>query len=195
MGIVFLNHLWIRRYLMPPKEGSTLRGDLKLFQSKRFLYFTVGMDATVMLYVVYPQALWWSGPCVPVVLRWVGVVLGLGANAIWAWSHKALGRSWAPAGVKVKQENHVLVTDGPYAYTRHPMYLVMFMQTAAFFFISGSLLILIPWLHNSIALARHARTEEKALTERYGEQYIVYAERTRRFLPRIGRAHRSVRQL
>jgi protein-S-isoprenylcysteine O-methyltransferase Ste14 len=59
------------------------------------------------------------------------------------------------------------------------------MLTVSFFLISGSLLVLIPWLHNALLLAGHARREENALTDKYGEGYVEYSRRTGMLFPRI----------
>ena len=187
MGLVYLNHLCIRRYFMPPPSDASLAKDLRPFRNRnwRVIYFFCGMNVPVLLYVMYPGLLSWSALPLPDCLRCVGVLVGLAANVLWAFAHRALGGNWAPAGIKIKDGPHLLVTTGPYRQIRHPMYTAMYMLTVSFFLISGSLLVMIPWLHNSLLLARHARREEKALIDKYGESYVEYSRGTGMLFPRI----------
>lgn len=76
-----------------------------------------------------------------------------------------------------------LVTDGLYAYVRHPQY-------SALFLLIISLLIqwpaLLSWLMAPILIVtyiRLARREERAMIEQFGEDYSVYRARTPAFVP------------
>lgn len=76
-----------------------------------------------------------------------------------------------------------LVTDGMYAYVRHPQY-------SALFLLIISLLIqwpaLLSWLLAPILLVtylRLARREEREMIEKFGERYLVYRTSTPAFVP------------
>jgi len=79
-----------------------------------------------------------------------------------------------------------LVTTGVYSITRHPIY------TAFFFIFSGILItthnlfmlgfILFFYLYLVIFMQN---TEEKWLTKKFGREYLEYAKRTPRILPKI----------
>ncbi len=76
-----------------------------------------------------------------------------------------------------------LVTDGLYAFVRHPQY-------SALFLLIVSLLIqwpaLLSWLMAPVLLVtywRLARREECEMVERFGERYVAYRARTPAFIP------------
>jgi protein-S-isoprenylcysteine O-methyltransferase Ste14 len=79
-----------------------------------------------------------------------------------------------------------LVTNGPFAIVRHPMYLGLI--TAAL----GSLLLYRTWTALAYALfapfvLMRARREELALGAEFGEEWQVYCRRVPALLPRFRR--------
>lgn len=80
--------------------------------------------------------------------------------------------------------DHQLVTHGPYAIVRHPMYLGLIIA------VIGSLLIYWTWATILFALfapflALRGRREEQALAAEFGEQWQAYCRRVPAFLPRL----------
>ena len=61
-------------------------------------------------------------------------VLGL---AFAAWARNVLGHNWS--GRVIVQSNHQLITVGPYAYVRHPLYTGLLTAMAGTVLISGQL--------------------------------------------------------
>jgi len=97
----------------------------------------------------------------------------------------AASRAFARAGTPVIpfERSTALVTDGLYSVTRNPMYLsmVLILLGVAVLFGTVSALLPIPvfaWViqHNFI------RGEERFLEEIFGEQYLGYKRRVRRWL-------------
>ena len=86
-------------------------------------------------------------------------------------------------GMKTMPER--LVTGGPYAYTRNPMYL------GHLIFLVGLALTLCSELGALIALANlvffnyRVRKDEKRLTARFGEAYVQYCARVKRWIPAL----------
>ncbi len=110
----------------------------------------------------------------------VGIVLcALGVGfAIWARAY--LGRNW---GMPMTQkEIPALVTTGPYAYVRHPVYagFLLAMLGSA---IGQSLIWVIPFVLFGIYFAYSARREEKLMLAQFPEQYAAYMQRTKMFVP------------
>jgi protein-S-isoprenylcysteine O-methyltransferase Ste14 len=105
-------------------------------------------------------------------------VLGI-ALAIWARIY--LGRNWSPAP-RIK-EGHELVTTGPYAVLRHPIY------TGVLFAIFGSVLISPAWvLSFVIALVIflwRVKREETLMMSQFPTEYPAYKARTWALIPYV----------
>jgi len=76
-----------------------------------------------------------------------------------------------------------LVESGVYAWTRNPMYL------GHIIYMTGVAVLLQSWFGVAVAVARavwfHYRVlrDERGLAERFGEPYVAYKRRVRRWLP------------
>ena len=81
-------------------------------------------------------------------------------------------------------KNGELVTDGVYALVRHPIYSAWLQLCIALVLFSQNLLLfvlpIIFWIILSIAMAK---TEEKWLMEKFGNDYVLYCQTTNRFIP------------
>jgi protein-S-isoprenylcysteine O-methyltransferase Ste14 len=81
-----------------------------------------------------------------------------------------------------RKERPELVTSGPYAYVRHPIYtgiLVAVFGSA----IGTSPFWLIPFVLLGIYFVYGARREEKLMMEQFPEQYPQYMSRTKMLVP------------
>lgn len=107
--------------------------------------------------------------------------LGIGL-ALWARVH--LGRNWGmPMSTKESPE---LVTTGPYAFVRHPIYtgILLAMLGSA---LGENAFWVLPLVAFGAYFVYSARREEELMTERFPEQYPAYMQRTNMLLPRIFR--------
>ena len=112
----------------------------------------------------------------------VGVALcALGVGfAIWARIY--LGRNWGmPMSRKADPE---LVTGGPYAYVRHPIYtgVMLAMLGAA---VGDGVFWLLPLAVFGGYFIHSARNEERLMLEQFPRQYPAYMKRTKMLLPFI----------
>jgi protein-S-isoprenylcysteine O-methyltransferase Ste14 len=57
-------------------------------------------------------------------LRWIGFVIGLISVIFWTWVQSVLDVQWSAQLQLVK--DHHLITSGPYARIRHPLYAGLF---------------------------------------------------------------------
>jgi len=112
------------------------------------------------------------------------VVLVLMLSAVWLFhaSSRAMGKNWAV--VARTREDHSLVTSGPFAYVRHPIYGALFLFLLALAVGYGhwrNLAVAVPlyW----IATWGRIRHEERLLRAQFGADYDAYAARVKRFLP------------
>jgi protein-S-isoprenylcysteine O-methyltransferase Ste14 len=105
------------------------------------------------------------------------------SGAVLAWTAvRHLGRQFrVHAGL---YEDHELVTSGPYAIVRHPIY------TSLLAMLVCSLLILSGWQWAVVCLALfvagteiRVHTEDSLLASRFGERFFAYRERVRAYVP------------
>lgn len=108
-------------------------------------------------------------------LMWCGMGLRL-------WAIRTLGRFFRTT--VLVQDEHRLVSDGPYRWLRHPSY------TGALLIMLGVGLALGNWLSLAImvvafvpAYGYRIHVEEKALAQRFGDVYAAYARKRWRLLP------------
>jgi protein-S-isoprenylcysteine O-methyltransferase Ste14 len=97
-------------------------------------------------------------------------------------STRAMGRNWSL--VARTREDHQLVTWGPFARVRHPIYTGLFTFMIAMAIAFGhyrGLIVGMPlyWLGTWIRVGR----EERLLRARFGAAYDAYAARVKRFVP------------
>jgi protein-S-isoprenylcysteine O-methyltransferase Ste14 len=108
--------------------------------------------------------------------------------ALYLWGLRTLGTMFgAASGFGVRMfAGHQLVTSGPFAIVRHPMYLAVILAGI------GGLLLYRTWAMlffagNMFGLIVRARREERSLEAEFDEAWGVYAERVPAFLPRLRR--------
>ncbi|HAP42973.1 MAG: hypothetical protein A2Y32_10690 [Spirochaetes bacterium GWF1_60_12] len=97
-------------------------------------------------------------------------------------SRRILGTMGTPS--LVIEKNHVLINKGLYKHIRNPMYLGFICLLIGY---SISLCAFISCvLTNTIIigyLLKRTRIEEKLLEEKFGNEYLAYKKRTKRFIP------------
>jgi protein-S-isoprenylcysteine O-methyltransferase Ste14 len=114
------------------------------------------------------------------VLEWAGAalsVIGVGF-AIWARMH--LGRNWSPR--PAAKEHHELVTTGPYAYVRPPIYtglILMAFGTA----LTGSIWGIGVFIVAILIFVSRIGREEKIMLELFPDAYPMYQARTKKLIP------------
>jgi protein-S-isoprenylcysteine O-methyltransferase Ste14 len=112
----------------------------------------------------------------------VGVVvcaLGLGA-AVWARAY--LGRNWGMP--MTRKEEQTLVTSGPYARVRHPIYaglLLAWLGTA----LAGGLVWLVPLVLDGAYFVYSAKVEEGHMARQFPQIYPPYRQRTKMLIPYV----------
>jgi protein-S-isoprenylcysteine O-methyltransferase Ste14 len=117
------------------------------------------------------------------IVRWSGVVLTAAGYALVFLSGIFLGRQYS-AEVTI-QENHKLITAGPYRRVRHPRYLGVLLITlgASLVFRTWAGLVLFPIV---LALILWRIWDEEALMEReFGDAWRAYCRGSGRLGPRI----------
>lgn len=122
----------------------------------------------------------------------IGVALLSTGLGLYLWSYRTLGEMFGPSsGLGVRLfVGHKLVTHGPYAWVRHPMYLAVIVSFA------GGLMIYRTWTMavfgiSMLGLAWRARREDQALAEEFREEWQAYARAVPGWIPKLGRKRDS----
>jgi protein-S-isoprenylcysteine O-methyltransferase Ste14 len=142
----------------------------------------------VLVWTFAPQFMEWSAISFPVWVRWAGLALGIISVIINAWSHKTLsqklGADFDPALRLLKVP--ALVTEGPYAKTRHPVYLAFLLMQISVLLLTSNWFIGFCGLAIIISvIAIRIPEEEKLLTEQFGDVYTSYKQHTGKLLPKL----------
>lgn len=164
-----------------------------MFTNKRAVRVQVGFARFAQIGLGVPAAFLMADRGIPVralnarfipfnsVAVYAGVAILAAGLSFAIWARVYLGRNWSGT-VQVKR-NHELMTGGPYALVRHPIYtglLIGFVGTAIVFrqvrCLLGLALILAAWWMK-------LRVEERFMTEQFGERYLAYRSRTKALIP------------
>ena len=123
---------------------------------------------------VLERAFFNFGPAV----GWVGACLTVFGIAFAIWARYRLGRNWGSH----PKENPVLVTGGPYAYVRHPIYAgaIFALFGSA---LTGSIVAVVLFIISIIFCLRRVKKEERAMLSLFPGQYPAYQARTKRLIP------------
>jgi len=116
------------------------------------------------------------------ILSGIGFLLYVSAIPVRGKALKSLGRNVSP-DVEIK-ESHQLIKDGLYRYIRHPLALCVTLELVGFTLVSNSyysltgvILIFLPFM------AYRIKMEEKALIEKFGQDYLDYKKEVPAILP------------
>jgi hypothetical protein len=99
------------------------------------------------------------------------------------WGRLHLGTNWSQA-VTVK-EDHELITTGPYAFVRHPIYTGLLVGILGSAIAVGEWRGLLAVILAIAALWPKLRLEEKWLRAEFGEPYEAYSRKVSALLPHV----------
>ncbi len=114
------------------------------------------------------------------VLGWIGAVLCLAGFGLAINARRYLGRNW---GMPMSRKEHPeLVTSGPYAHIRHPIYTGLMLAM-----LGSALGINVFWALLLVIIGPYfifsARREETLMSQLFPEQYAAYRARTGMLVP------------
>jgi protein-S-isoprenylcysteine O-methyltransferase Ste14 len=112
-----------------------------------------------------------------------GLTLTILGLAFSAWARDVLGRNWS--GRVIIQVGHQLITAGPYAYVRHPLYTGLLIALTGTTLVSGDFGALLGLFLAVNIFRLKAQREEQLLEAEFGAGYAVYRAHTGGILPRI----------
>ena len=110
---------------------------------------------------------------------WIGLVVSLIGAALVIVGWKAIHKNyWSKEEGKGK-----LVTEGIYAYIRHPQYTGFFLITFGMMLEWATIPLIGLYILLVVLYVRLAKREEKDMVEEFGQEYEAYRKRTKMFIP------------
>ena len=145
----------------------------------------IGFFALMIFLVMYFLGANWidafSFP-LPGWLRWTGFALGVVAVIFWTWTQVTLDTQWS-AQLQLTKAHH-LVTTGPYARIRHPLYAGIFGWCVALSLLTANWIFVAVCVFSILGLLWRVPKEEQMMIEAFGGEYKAYMQRTGRFFPK-----------
>jgi protein-S-isoprenylcysteine O-methyltransferase Ste14 len=143
------------------------------------IIYLTAVAVSVLLYVLFPLP-WLGEP-----LSSIGRVLGWLMIAAFVALNITAIRIMRRAGTTVRPDRGTdhLVTEGPFAFTRNPLYVAGTMLVLGIGLASGIVWFLLLAIIAAFAVQKLAiEPEERHLKARFGEAYLDYARRVRRWI-------------
>ncbi|MHC4620369.1 MAG: methyltransferase [Planctomycetota bacterium] len=195
-GVLYLLFLFERGYfqakaMLVSGEAKALRKSKRKLAALAFSFLIAQLWVIgSFIYVAKPTSMAWTRLPVPSWIRWFGVIVTVSGMALEFSTQVFLGRNYSTTlHVGEKQS---LVTTGPYRYIRHPMYTALFSVGIGMGLTSASWYFVIPFVATGVVVMFRTRREEEAMIERFGDEYIEYAQTTGRFIPKVGRKRTTI---
>lgn len=167
---------FLNRFDPQRRDGRTGRG---------WLYTTAVLPAIVLV-LLQPLALprlgWRTQALWGVMAQSLGLPFAAGGLVLHSWARHHLGKFYAER--PEVQPDHVLISSGPYAFVRHPIFISYFLCALGFALINPSLTTLLLAAYVIWDYPGAARREEDLLSRNLSG-YADYMARTPRFFPRL----------
>jgi protein-S-isoprenylcysteine O-methyltransferase len=173
-----LTELWVFS-----RDRRAALGEMRDANSRALLVGLISLGATLAFFLAWRSDGWRiAGPAA--LVFWTGIALIWAGVGLRVWAVRTLGRFFRT--VVMLQDDHQLVTRGPYRVLRNPAY------TGTLLTLFGLGVALDSW-PSALAAAGGALlgyglripVEERALKARFGEAYALWARRTWALIPPI----------
>jgi protein-S-isoprenylcysteine O-methyltransferase Ste14 len=116
-------------------------------------------------------------------LRYLGVVIFVIGLIFSAWGPLHLGQQ--SSYTLTIQQDHKLITDGPFRYIRHPRYLGLSLWILGVSLIYLSIVGLVITTVVTFLLTLRIDDEENLLQQQFGQEWQKYCQQTKRIIPLI----------
>ncbi len=114
---------------------------------------------------------------------WMSVVIHAISNGLMLAGLLLMGAGWH----RIHRAQGTLVTDGPYAWVRHPQYSGLFLISIGLLVQWPTIITVATWPILIAVYYRLARREEREAEAVFGDAYRVYEARVPMFVPRLRR--------
>ena len=114
------------------------------------------------------------------IVAWIGVFFCLAGLLLLLWSLVSFGQSFR-VGIDAEHPDK-LITNGIFAFTRNPIYVAFATILLGQFLIFSNWILLVYMVAGIWLFHRQVLREEEYLKQHYGEEYLEYCNRVRRYL-------------
>lgn len=181
LGIIFYG---IGRGLQRPVGSTT--GEFPGLLRRPAFYILASLGYFALCYLLWRPILPGLSSTTGLLALILGTLIYFPGLAFILWGRLTLGKLYFVSTSQAAQlfTDHQLVTYGPYALVRHPMYLGILLTGL------GGILIYQTWTFvflalNFLGLTLRAQREEQALAAEFGDQWKAYCRKVPRWIPRL----------
>jgi len=115
------------------------------------------------------------------ILSWIGMGLTVVGHAFSIWARAHLGKYWS--GTVALKQDHRLITSGPYAFVRHPIYTGLLLAVFGSALAAGTVEAIVSFCIVVPAYIIKWRREERLMRQEFGAAYEEYARNTKAIIP------------
>lgn len=183
LAVLLLMSTGIRLYYQRNRRGFKT-AIIKHERREKFFIVLFGLGLIPILFYLLTPRLKGFSFSLPARVRWLGAGLIFAGNLLFIWSHRALGRNWTPF-LEIRK-GHTLVTNGPYRFVRHPMYVAISLIGIGVSLLSANWTVALSYMlpMTNMYLFRIS-DEEKMMTEQFGDEYRKYMQNTGQMIPKL----------
>ena len=113
-------------------------------------------------------------------ISWIGVFFCLAGLSLLLWSLVSFGKSFR-VGIDTEHPDK-LITSGVFALSRNPIYVGFWLVMVGQFLIQPNWILLVYAVAAAGLFHRQVLREEGYLSQHYGNEYLAYTHRVRRYL-------------
>ena len=113
-------------------------------------------------------------------VSWVGVLFCLAGLLLLLWSLVSFGKSFR-VGIDTEYPDK-LITSGVFAFSRNPIYAAFALILLGQFLVFSNWILLVFMVAGAWLFHRQVLLEEAYLQQHYGQEYLEYCHRVRRYL-------------
>jgi len=113
----------------------------------------------------------------------IGAAVNLAGLLFTVWARIHLGRNWS--GTVTLKQDHELITSGPYAWVRHPIYTGLLLGFVGLAIARGEWRSILAVVIIALAFWRKLRIEESWMLEQFGDAYRSYRQRVAALIPGV----------
>jgi len=165
---------WVSKLSSNKKTVKNTGGGAMRF----FFYFFIALFIYLQYSVGFLSIKLWPNTFVIKILADIVTFAGM---LIMLWARKALDKNWS-ANIVLK-EGHELISSGPYAFVRHPIYTGLSLMVLGVVIYVNTLAFTIFFILFFFGAYYKAKKEEKLLISHFGNKYVEYKKNTRVLIP------------